>query len=118
VRKVVESTLISADGVIGEPHLRTGEHAFPEVLRRLRGLLARLVGASPDEIILGISASHGVNDPSQPVGLCASPSQAVDLRCAGRIRAEDFPAGRRPFAVLTLQLRGIDFDGAEIGTLR
>jgi hypothetical protein len=56
VRKVVESTLISADCVIGEPHLRTGEHAFPEV--------------------------------------------------------------RRAFAVLTLQLRGIDFDGAEVGTLR
>jgi hypothetical protein len=59
VCKVVESTVISADGVIGEPHLRTGEHA-----------------------------------------------------------AEDVAAGRRTSAVLTLQLRGIDFDGAEVGTLR
>jgi hypothetical protein len=51
-----------------------------------------------------------LRDPSQPVGLCVSSSHAVDLRCAERIRAEDFAAGRRAFAVLTLQLRGIDFD--------
>jgi cysteine desulfurase/selenocysteine lyase len=42
------------------PH-RISDDAFLELPRRLRTLLARLVGASPDEIILGNSASHGLN---------------------------------------------------------
>jgi dihydrofolate reductase len=34
MRKVVESTLISADGVIGEPHTWTGEHFGEEAVAR------------------------------------------------------------------------------------
>jgi hypothetical protein len=32
MRRVVESTLISADGVIGEPHRWTGEHFGEEAV--------------------------------------------------------------------------------------
>ncbi len=42
------------------PH-RITDDAFVEVPRRLRELLARLVGAPAEEIILGNSASHGLN---------------------------------------------------------
>ncbi len=42
------------------PH-RISDDAFVEVPRRLRELLARVVGASAEEIILGNSASHGLN---------------------------------------------------------
>jgi len=42
------------------PH-RISDDAFVEVPRRLRELLARVVGAPADEIILGNSASHGLN---------------------------------------------------------
>jgi riboflavin biosynthesis pyrimidine reductase len=34
MRKVVESTLVSADGVIGEPHTWTGEHCGEEAVTR------------------------------------------------------------------------------------
>ena len=48
MRKVMESTLVSADGVIGEPHLWTGEHfgeeAVAYALERLRSADAMLMG--------------------------------------------------------------------------
>jgi hypothetical protein len=34
MRRVVESTLVSADGVIGEPHTWTGEHFGEEAVAR------------------------------------------------------------------------------------
>ena len=48
MRKVMESTLVSADGVIGEPHLWTGEHfgeeAVAYALERLRSADAMVMG--------------------------------------------------------------------------
>jgi selenocysteine lyase/cysteine desulfurase len=42
------------------PH-RLADEAFTEVPERLRGLLARLVGAGPEQIVLGNSTSHGLH---------------------------------------------------------
>jgi dihydrofolate reductase len=48
MRKVIESTLVSADGVIGEPHAWTGEHfgeeAAAHALERLRHCDAMIMG--------------------------------------------------------------------------
>ena len=48
MRKVIESTLVSADGVIGEPHTWTGEHfgeqAVAYALERLRSADAMVMG--------------------------------------------------------------------------
>src|SRR5262249_60527823 len=41
MRKVVESTLVSADGVIGEPHTWTGEHFGEEAVARALGQMRR-----------------------------------------------------------------------------
>ena len=113
MRKVVESTLISADGVIGEPHPElTAERLSAELAQRRRAAARGTDHLRLQMALRPIRNRLLLRDPSQPLGLCASSSHAVDLRCAGRIRAEDFPAGRRAFAVLTLQLRGTDFDGA------
>jgi selenocysteine lyase/cysteine desulfurase len=42
------------------PH-RIGDDDFRDVPERLRGLLAQLVGSSPEEIVLGNSTSHGLH---------------------------------------------------------
>ncbi|HEX3789235.1 MAG TPA: aminotransferase class V-fold PLP-dependent enzyme [Pseudonocardiaceae bacterium] len=42
------------------PH-RIGDEEFTEVPEQLRSLLARLVGAAPDQIALGNSTSHGLH---------------------------------------------------------
>jgi dihydrofolate reductase len=48
MRRVIESTLVSADGVIGEPHTWTGEHfgeqAVAYALERLRSADAMVMG--------------------------------------------------------------------------
>jgi hypothetical protein len=48
MRRMIESTLVSADGVIGEPHLWTGnsfrEKAGAYALERLRHVDAMLMG--------------------------------------------------------------------------
>ena len=41
MRKVIESTLVSVDGVIGEPHQWTGEHFGEEAIARALEQLAR-----------------------------------------------------------------------------
>jgi dihydrofolate reductase len=41
MRKVIESTLVSADGVIGDPHLWTGEHFGEEATARALEQLTR-----------------------------------------------------------------------------
>jgi dihydrofolate reductase len=41
MRKVIESTLVSADGVIGDPHLWTGEHFGQEAVGRALEQLRR-----------------------------------------------------------------------------
>jgi dihydrofolate reductase len=61
MRKVVESTLISADGVIGEPHLWTGEHfgeeAVAHALERLRRTDAMVMGRNTYEMFSQIWGS-------------------------------------------------------------
>ena len=42
------------------PH-RIGDDDFTEVPERLRGLLAKLVGGAPEQIVLGNSTSHGLH---------------------------------------------------------
>jgi dihydrofolate reductase len=60
VRKVVESTLISADGVIGEPHSWTGEHfgeeAVARALEQLRHSDAMVMGRRTYEMFSTIWA--------------------------------------------------------------
>ena len=60
VRKVVESTLISADGVIGEPHMWTGEHfgeeAVARALDQLRHSDAMVMGRRTYEMFSNIWA--------------------------------------------------------------
>jgi dihydrofolate reductase len=41
MRKVIESTLVSVDGVIGEPHQWTGEHFGDEAIARALGQLTQ-----------------------------------------------------------------------------
>ncbi len=54
MRKVVESTLISADGVIGEPHSWTGEHfgadAVARALEQMRRTDAMVMGRGTYEM--------------------------------------------------------------------
>jgi dihydrofolate reductase len=54
MRKVIESTLISADGVIGEPHLWTGEHFGDEAveiaLEQLKRTDAMVMGRNTYEM--------------------------------------------------------------------
>jgi dihydrofolate reductase len=58
MRKVVESTLISADGVIGEPHLWSGEHfgedAVALALEQLDRTDAMVMGRNTYEMFKGI----------------------------------------------------------------
>jgi dihydrofolate reductase len=60
MRKVVESTLISADGVIGEPHRWTGEHfgeeAVARALEQLRHSDAMVMGRRTYEMFSNIWA--------------------------------------------------------------
>jgi dihydrofolate reductase len=61
MRRVIESTLVSADGVIGEPHTWTGEHfgeeAVAYALERLRGIDAMLMGRNTYELFSQLWAS-------------------------------------------------------------
>ncbi len=54
MRKVIESTLISVDGVIGDPHIWTGEHfgqeATARALEQLRHTDAMLMGRHTYEL--------------------------------------------------------------------
>ncbi len=54
MRRMIESTLVSADGVIGEPHLWTGnsfrEKAGAYALERLRHVDAMLMGRRTYEL--------------------------------------------------------------------
>ena len=54
MRRVIESTLVSADGVIGDPHVWTGEHFGEEAaayaLERLRRADAMVMGRRTYEI--------------------------------------------------------------------
>jgi dihydrofolate reductase len=54
MRRVIESTLVSADGVIGEPHTWTGEHfdeeAVAHALERLRRTDAMVMGRNTYEM--------------------------------------------------------------------
>jgi len=60
MRKVIESTLVSADGVIGEPHLWTGEHfgeeAVGRALEQLRRTDAMVMGRHTYEMFSKIWA--------------------------------------------------------------
>jgi dihydrofolate reductase len=60
MRRVIESTLVSADGVIGEPHAWTGEHfgdeAVAYALERLRTTDAMLMGRNTYELFSKIWA--------------------------------------------------------------
>jgi dihydrofolate reductase len=61
VRRVIESTLVSADGVIGEPHTWTGEHFGEEAvgyaLERLQRTDAMLMGRNTYEMFRQLWAS-------------------------------------------------------------
>jgi dihydrofolate reductase len=61
MRKVIESTLISVDGVIGDPHLWTGEHFGDEAvaiaLEQLRRSDAMVMGRNTYEMFSKIWAS-------------------------------------------------------------
>jgi dihydrofolate reductase len=61
MRRVIESTLVSADGVIGEPHLWTGEHfgeqAVAHALERLRDADAMVMGRRTYEMFSQIWAT-------------------------------------------------------------
>ena len=60
MRKVIESTLISADGVIGEPHAWTGEHfgedAVARALEQMRRTDAMVMGRGTYEMFSTIWA--------------------------------------------------------------
>jgi dihydrofolate reductase len=60
MRKVVESTLVSADGVIGEPHTWTGEHfgedAVARALEQMRQTDAMVMGRGTYEMFSTIWA--------------------------------------------------------------
>jgi|SRR5262245_401745 len=60
MRKLVESTLISADGVIGEPHTWTGEHfgeeAVARALEQMRRTDAMVMGRGTYEMFSAIWA--------------------------------------------------------------
>jgi cysteine desulfurase/selenocysteine lyase len=51
---------VGAAEMKASPH-RIPDNAFEEVPERLRSLLARLLGAAPEEIVLGDSTSHGLH---------------------------------------------------------
>src|SRR5919199_6145187 len=61
MRRVIESTLVSADGVIGEPHTWTGEHfgreAVAYALERLQHTDALLMGRNTYEMFRQLWAS-------------------------------------------------------------
>jgi dihydrofolate reductase len=61
MRQMVESTLVSADGVIGEPHTWTGEHfdehAVAHALERLRRADAMVMGRNTYELFSEIWGS-------------------------------------------------------------
>jgi dihydrofolate reductase len=61
MRRVIESTLVSADGVIGEPHVWTGEHfgeqAVAHALERLRHADAMVMGRRTYEMFSQIWAT-------------------------------------------------------------
>jgi dihydrofolate reductase len=61
MRRVIESTLVSADGVIGEPHTWTGEHfgdeAVAHALERLRHTDAMLMGRNTYDMFSRIWAT-------------------------------------------------------------
>lgn len=61
MRRVIESTLVSADGVIGEPHTWTGEHfgeeAVAYALERLQRIDAMLMGRNTYELFSQLWAS-------------------------------------------------------------
>jgi dihydrofolate reductase len=61
MRRVIESTLVSADGVIGDPHTWTGEHfgeqAVAYALERLRGCDAMVMGRRTYEMFSKIWAT-------------------------------------------------------------
>ena len=82
---------------VSPARLNTSE-PFQRVTERLRDALGRLIGAKPEDVILGNSASYGINHLAQ--GL---PLQAGDevLLVAG-----DFPATIFPW--LVLEERGVD----------
>jgi dihydrofolate reductase len=58
MRRVIESTLVSADGVIGDPHLWTGEHfgeeAVDRALEQLRRTDAMVMGRRTYEMFSNI----------------------------------------------------------------